>query len=126
MVNTMAAKILALILASSLLGAAPGCRCEAPKPEPQKTSCGHCPEESSSRQTKPLPSECCCDHEGTDRNSEDAFVLPSNFSDSDAVFNPNDVIALVLDDDQERPPPDIRVLLGSGPPLHLLFRHLVI
>lgn len=76
----MAAKVLGLVLASSLLWATPLCRCEGAAPaKQQKASCGHCPSKPTHDQNGFPKTDCCCINEGTDRTSEPAFgILPTS------------------------------------------------
>jgi hypothetical protein len=123
----MAARVLVLILTSSLLGAAPLCRCEGQaKHRPQKASCGHCPTESAPKSSGCPISDCCCIHEGTDRTSEEAYVLPPEGLTAELDFGPAQIRAHSVADHLV---PTLKVggaLRQSGPPLHLLIRHLTI
>ena len=123
----MVARLLVLILASSLLGVAPSCRCEGQaKQKPQKASCGHCSSESTPKPKGcPIP-DCCCVHEVADRSSEEAYVLPAQAStlDLDWTVTPECLPSL---GDPAVPTRKVGgVLRQPDPPLHLLFRHLTI
>ena len=123
----MAARVLVLIMASTLFGTVPACRCRGlSKEAPQKTSCGHCPTESTPKPSGCPISDCCCIHEGTDRTSEEAYVLPANGSLGDLDWIPPK--AGVPSSALESVP---TLMVGgvhrrSGPLLHILFRQLTI
>ncbi len=120
----MSAKVLVLILAASLLGAVPQCRCESHvRAEAKPSSCGHCPPERAPRQEGCPVSDCSCVHEGADRAFENPFSVPSIAVAMESwLYPPNPEPPVAA------PPIESMGFAGdvrrrASPPLCILFRH---
>lgn len=123
----MSAKVLVLILATSLLGAGSPCRCEGSVPvKARQSPCDHCPKKSAPQPSGCPVSGCCCVQEGSDRAAEDLFSIPPV-----SVAFAIDLIPAVPALPAATPHVESMELIGdvhrrSHPPLYILFRHFTI
>ena len=126
-VEAMSAKILVLILVSSLLGIGPFCRCEGHvQKKPKTASCGHCPPESAPQpKGYPVP-DCCCIHQGSDRTTEENLTLLHNPVGLESDVAPRALDLSIAIEQAESIKTEGGIFRRAGPPLYILFRQFTI
>lgn len=126
MAASMRIRAFVLVLAASLLGAAPACRCEMHvRTKAKKPFCRHCPKESAPREHS--SSDCCCVQGSGDRTLEETDVLHERgFATVEPDLNAEKIRTLRESEEVISALADRAAPRRPSLPLFILLRHLTI